>query len=80
MWCPEERGEHNWRLRDAARSVDKGRGGEVEILSGVWIGIGGLNVSLSSTESYLELTELKSFAQPEEDTDDIRNEQYTAYI
>ena len=68
------------RVGGAARSVDKGRVGGVGILSRVWIGIGGLYISLSKVESILKLTELKSFTQPEEDTDDIRNEQYTTYV
>lgn len=75
-----ERGGRNLRVGDAGRSVDKGKVGVVEILLGGSIDIKGLDISLSSTEKYLELTELESFTQPEEDTDDIRNEQYTTYI
>jgi hypothetical protein len=58
---PEVKGGRNLRVGGGGRSVDKGRVGEVEILSGGWIGIGGLVISLYIADHGRKLTELESF-------------------
>jgi len=51
VWYPKVKGGRNLKFEDGGRSGDKGRVGVVGILSGEWIDIGGLHISLSTADS-----------------------------